>query len=360
MNELITIIINVYNGEKYIKKCLDSVINQTYKKIEILIINDGSTDKTLDILKTYKDKRIRIITTENQGLSFSRNVGLDNAKGEYYYFVDADDFIEKDTIEYLYNLSKKYNANIATCECLDIFDYNFKIKKEKEKICIFSREEMLKSFLLNQMIHCDTSWNKLIKKDIYNNIRFENKMINDLTTTYKLIMSSKKTVYSNQIKYYYYRNQDSVTIRKKHALNRNIEIYKVLIKRYYDIKEKYPSLVENDISMAKSIIMLYSRNNKKLREYLNDEGAIQLFKKNYSIKMLRYKMSKKLKIKFIIFSISPKLYQLIIDGLYKFLNNNKDTVQINSGAFIPAIICTIKCRLSGIKKTTNLHNKPNK
>lgn len=313
MNELITVIINVYNGEKYIKKCLDSVVNQTYKNIEILIINDGSRDKTLDILKTYKDKRIRIISTENKGLAFSRNVGLDNAKGDYYYFVDVDDFIENDTIEYLYNLCQKNNADIVTCECQDIYDYNFKVKKEKEKICIFSREEMLKTFLLNQINHCDATWNKLIKKDIFNDIRFENKMINDLTTTYKLILSSNKIIYSNQIKYYYYRNQDSVTIKEKHALNRNIEIYKVLIQRYYDIKKEYPSLVENDISMAKSIIMLYSRKNKKLREYLNDEGAVKLFKKIYSIRLLKYKMPKKLKIKFIVFSISPKLYQLIID-----------------------------------------------
>ena len=98
MNKLISIIINVYNGEKYIKKCLDSVINQTYKNLEILIINDGSTDKTLEICKKYKDERIKIITTENQGLSFSRNVGIDNAGGEYLYFVDADDFIREISI----------------------------------------------------------------------------------------------------------------------------------------------------------------------------------------------------------------------------------------------------------------------
>ena len=83
MKDLITVIINVYNGEKYIKKCLDSVIKQTYKNLEILIINDGSTDKTLNILKKYKDSRIRIINQDNIGLSLSRNVGIDNAKGKY-------------------------------------------------------------------------------------------------------------------------------------------------------------------------------------------------------------------------------------------------------------------------------------
>lgn len=80
MNDLITVIINVYNGEKFIDKCLQSVINQTYKNIEILIVNDGSTDNTLKICEGYSDERIRIITTENMGLSFSRNVGIENAK----------------------------------------------------------------------------------------------------------------------------------------------------------------------------------------------------------------------------------------------------------------------------------------
>ena len=83
MNNLISVIINVYNGENFIEKCLDSVINQTYKNLEILIINDGSTDNTLKICESYKDERIRIITTENLGLSKSRNIGIENSKGNY-------------------------------------------------------------------------------------------------------------------------------------------------------------------------------------------------------------------------------------------------------------------------------------
>ena len=176
---------------------------------------------------------------------------------------------------------------------------------------------MLKVFLLNQINYCDTIWNKLFKKDIFNGKRFYNKMINDLTLTYKIIMSSKNVIYSNQVKYFYYRNQDCITIKKKHDFERNVEIYKVLIQRYYDIKKIYPSLVENDICMARCIIMLYSRNNKELREYLNDEGAMQLYKKIYSIGMLKYKLPIKLKLKFIIFSISPKLYQSAIDTYLK-------------------------------------------
>ena len=121
MNDLISVILNVYNGEKYINKCIDSVINQTYKNIEILVINDGSTDNTVNIVKKYKDKRIKLINNKkNLGLALSRNVGIDNAKGRYLYFVDIDDFILEDTIEYLYKLIKKYNVLLATCECNEV------------------------------------------------------------------------------------------------------------------------------------------------------------------------------------------------------------------------------------------------
>ena len=172
MNELITIIINVYNGEKYIKKCLESVIKQTYKNIEILIINDGSTDKTLEIIKKIKDKRITIINQKNTGLSLARNIGIDNSRGEYLYFVDADDYIEPDTIEYLYKLIKKHNVKIATCNCIEIFDYNTKIKNKDENILIESGDFLLKKVLLSENYN-GTIWNKLIKKNLFDNVRFE-------------------------------------------------------------------------------------------------------------------------------------------------------------------------------------------
>ena len=101
---LISIIIPVYNAEKYLKKCLDSVINQTYKNLEIILVDDGSTDKSPEICDKYaeKDSRIIVLHKENGGVSSSRNAGLDIFKGEYLSFVDSDDYVEPDYIEYLY------------------------------------------------------------------------------------------------------------------------------------------------------------------------------------------------------------------------------------------------------------------
>ena len=310
MEELITIIINVYNREKYIKKCIDSVINQTYKNLEILIINDGSTDNTLKICKSYKDKRIKIITTKNQGLSFSRNVGIDNAQGEYLYFVDSDDFIELDTIEYLYNLCKKYNLSFSTCEPLTIYDYNFTNKQPKEKIKILDKYEMLKKVLLAEN-SAGTSWNKLIKKKLYNNIRFEDRIINDVVVTYKLVLKSEKIVCSNQKKYYYLKHKNAVTKDGFKKLERTSDYHKAVKERYEHIKKIYPNMIENDMGLCRAILKLYLIEDKKIDEYLEEQHAIDLFKKSFSLKMIFAKTQLKEKIKILLFRINPKLYKKI-------------------------------------------------
>lgn len=319
MNELISIVINVYNGEKYLKKCLDSIVNQTYKNLEILIINDGSTDNTLKEIKKYKDERIRVITTKNQGLSLSRNIGLDNFKGEYIYFIDIDDYIEKDTIEYLYKLIKKYEVQMATCESLEIYDKEVNKKELKEKIELLDREETIKKNLLSEN-HFIPIWNKLMHKDLFKEIRFDKGLINDLAFTYKVLLLTDKIVYSNQIKYYYYRNVDSITIKNKNDFTRNREIYKVSLKRYKDIKIIYPSFIANDIGLLRNIVILYNKDNKELHDYLDKEKARKNYKKIYKFRMLFYKMSRKEKYMMFVFRLSPKLCKFLYKKHSKLKN----------------------------------------
>lgn len=307
MEELITVIINVYNREKFIKKCLDSIINQTYKNLEILIINDGSTDKTLSICNSYKDNRIRIITTKNLGLSMSRNIGIEESKGEYLYFVDSDDFIELDTIEYLYNLCKKYDVDFSTCNPLTIFDYNFKISKEKEKIVLLDSYDMLKKVLLLENM-AGTTWNKLIKKGLYNGIRFENRIINDVVVTYKVVINAKKVVYSNQKKYYYLKHKNAVSIEGYENYNRSIDFYNAIIERYNNVKKIYPNMIENDIGLLRSILKLYLLENNYIKEFLSKENVFVLYKKIFSFKMLISNIKLKEKIKLLVFRINPKLF----------------------------------------------------
>ena len=117
-NIKVSVIVPVFNVESYLNESLDSILNQTLKDIEIICINDGSTDNSLDILETYskKDKRIKIISKENEGQGVARNVGLDNAQGEYISFVDSDDFIKRDMLEKLYNKAENNDLDLVMCK----------------------------------------------------------------------------------------------------------------------------------------------------------------------------------------------------------------------------------------------------
>lgn len=319
MGELISVIINVYNGEKFIEKCLDCIINQTYKNLDILIVNDGSTDNTLKICENYKDDRIRIITQGNMGLSKARNVGIENAKGEYLYFIDVDDWIELDTIEYLYNLCKKYNTKMSTCRPIDVYDYNIKVVNKPEEIKVVSSLDMLKKVLL-AVDRAVTIWNKLIKKELFETIRFEDRIINDVTVTYKLMIEADKTAYSNQIKYYYLRHKNAVTSKEKENAKRSIDNYKVSIDRYNYIKNLYPDFIYNDIGMIRVITMLYLRDNKELDDFLNEQNAMELFKKLFSFKVFTCPIKFKEKIKILLFLISPRFCKFVDR---KYHDNNK-------------------------------------
>ena len=314
---MISVIVNVFNGEKYIKKCLDSIVNQTYKDLEILIINDGSTDKTLSICKSYKDKRIRIINQKNMGLSLSRNVAIDNFKGDYLFFVDADDFIEKDTIEYLYNLCVKDDTMLAICQSIDIFNYDYIVKEIKNEETIITGKDLLKKILLFKGRY-GNAWGKLIKRELINKIRFEDRRVDDVAVIYKMIMNLDKISYSNQIKYYYLRHDNSALTSVKSDYS--IDYYKAALERYDYIKKIYPDLIENDICILWSIVTLYGHNNKEITEFLEKENAKDLFKKRFTLKVIISKLRRKDKIKIILFRISPKLYNYV---LKKYLNKKK-------------------------------------
>ena len=320
MKDLISVIINVYNGEKYIKKCLDSVVNQTYNNLEILIINDGSTDDTLSICNAYKDSRIKIITTENLGLSLSRNVGIENASGKYFYFIDADDYIENDTIEYLYNLLKKYDCDISFSSHLNIYNYKVKKRNKKEKINVLFKEDMLKMVIIDSV----TIWNKLMKKEMFNNIKFPNEIIEDVRTTYKLILNSKKGVYSNQIKYMRLIHKDSIIGKKDRDIL--IDIYNARLERYRYIKKIYPNLIENDISILLLIINTYVSDNEDTIRYIGIGNLKKLYKSLFKIKILNSDISFKNKFKLILFRISPFIYKSVFRIYIEIKSNIKGKI----------------------------------
>lgn len=210
---LISVIIPIYNVKNYLKNCVNSVIKQSYQNLEIILIDDGSTDGgevLADKLK-QKDSRIVVVHQKNQGLSGARNSGLKICKGELVTFIDSDDFVAPDFIQYLYDLKIKHNADMSICS------HYLYISKQKTKIfrqsqdAVFTTEECL-SNMLQEVDFTVSACGKLYPTAFFRNIKFPiNKIHEDLGATYKLIMKSKSIAFGSQPKYYYVYRPSSIT-----------------------------------------------------------------------------------------------------------------------------------------------------
>lgn len=233
MDVKVSVIIPIYNIEKYLPECLESIINQTFKEIEIICVNDGSTDNSLEILKTYaqKDPRIKIINQENKGPSFARNNGLNNANGDYILFVDSDDWLHKSLVFKTYNNAITNNADIICFDCLNV--YNSSIVQNR-RIPAFIRKNNKILFYFEEhkdiaYINC-TSWSKLYKKEflIKNKLKFpeEYKLAEDLIFWFELLIKNPKISLLNECLYYYRKRQNSLTQKTNDLINKQWEITK--------------------------------------------------------------------------------------------------------------------------------------
>lgn len=281
-DEKISIIVPVYNSEKYIEKCIQSIINQTYKNIEIIIINDGSTDKTLDILNDIKDNRIIIFSQENAGVSSARNFGIEKCTTKYFMFVDSDDTIEKDAVVLL------YNAMIEN-DC-DIVMGNVEYSQLGTLVLTEDRYEYLFN---NKIKYFMTCWNKLMKKELFNSLKYPNlKIAEDDYLIHHLLYETKKMVIIPNKTYNYRENKKGLSKSK-------LKYYKYAI---YAIKDRY--LFFQNTEYEKIAYKLYM--NFCINTYC------KLKEKNIKEKDIVYDFRKERindkNIKYIAFSIFPNLY----------------------------------------------------
>ena len=227
MSELISVIVPCFNVEKYLGNCLDTIINQTYRNLEILVINDGSTDNTQKIIDEYvlKDNRIRAFYQENAGLSAARNKGLDNAKGQYYVFVDSDDDILPTMIEELYTILIDNEADISICDYyrIESEDSSFSdMQNETETINCVSDNSKYK-YIYVYCVVTVVQWNKLFKKEIFDDIRFPVGMVHeDEFVIHRELYNADRIVYTDRKLYRYHVREQSITsvkdsIRMYHA-----------------------------------------------------------------------------------------------------------------------------------------------
>lgn len=206
MKSDISIIIPAYNAASYIEDCINSVISQTKKELEIIIINDGSTDNTLEIVKKYKDKRIKLFATKNNGIGKTRNMGLKKAQGKYIFFLDSDDYIAKDAMENLYKKAIDLKADIVVGNMLRLKDDNSLTKDEIN----FSEGNLDNN--KTQIFEIPLGpCGKLFKKDILTVNFSEEYKYEDVPFTANAIKNSKKTIKCNDYIYYYRIHDNSET-----------------------------------------------------------------------------------------------------------------------------------------------------
>lgn len=259
MNELISIIVPIYNVEEYLERCVNSIINQTYKNIEIILVNDGSTDNSGNICNELgkKDNRIKIIHKQNGGLSDARNAGLKIAQGCYIGFVDSDDYIKEDMFETLYNLNKKYNSEISIVSYYEYYNGKLIAARDSKKLEIFNKIDAIKELLIDTKIQ-SYAWNKLFKKELFENLEFPtNKNFEDIATILLLFEKAEKIVLLEDPKYYYLRRDNSIVGK------RNYKTYKdyldVIYNKYLYLDGKYDEIdLYNAYNFIINMIWVYT------------------------------------------------------------------------------------------------------
>ena len=224
MNNLISVIIPAYNAEQYIERCLESVVKQTYKNLEIIVVDDGSTDNTGDICEQYakRDKRILVIHQQNKGLTRSRKVGITLSKGEYIGFVDSDDWIDEDMYEYLYQNMLKFDAQVVTSG--RYLEFNGRSTKIPDSVKPGIYHPLNNKYFCQNMIYDEDDilwgitpnfWNKLFKKQHL--IGFQQNVDDNITygeddaCVYPCMAFAETVCVTEKCFYHYWRHEDSMS-----------------------------------------------------------------------------------------------------------------------------------------------------
>ena len=324
-NDKISIIVPIYNVDKYLRRCLDSIINQTYKNIEIILVNDGSKDDSLKICKEYKkkDKRVVLIDQKNAGLSMSRNNGIDIATGDYIGFIDSDDVISIYMYEYLLKSIKESNSDISLCP-FKAFNNDIVFSNDYNNISI-EKDEVIKELLIDRKISshaCD----KLYKKKLFNNIRFpKGKKYEDIPVIYKLFLKAKNISFVDTPLYGYYLRDDSIT--GNYSIETNKDFIEAINKRYDELVkiDKYANYAKlnrvNSVLRYYLDIVKFRKKDIFKNDFYNDIYNELLFAKKIYTKEVKRLNTKKKNILINLLFFNQRLFYYIM-YLYSLKNSN--------------------------------------
>ncbi len=308
--DLISVVVPVYNVELFLEHCLNSLINQTYKNIEIVVVDDGSTDTSGEICDNFaeKDSRIKVLHTENGGLSAARNVGIENSNGEYICFVDSDDWIDLNMIEQLYSAITLNGADYAVCGMKDEFR-DMPLAPSKTASWNYCG---LKDAL--EHILCDEDYygyacNKMYKKELMGNLRFDEKLLSceDLDFVVKFTTACKNIAYTNEKMYHYRHHGQSMTGDMKYNVRKLsiLDAYENITPIYKQYRaDLLPIIEKNYLKIAINILGRMKISKVEDREVSQRLGGII---KEYYPKVMKSSVGIKAKLNIFISKNFPSL-----------------------------------------------------
>ena len=303
-SDKVSVIVPIYKVEKYLDKCVESIVNQTYDNLEILLIDDGSPDNCPKMCDEWakKDKRIKVFHKKNGGLSDARNFGLKCACGDYIYFIDSDDYINEEMIATLYNDLIETHSDMSCVNYLKVTEDD-----ENIKVDLTPKREILSPLEAHQLSFSTTkfgnyAWNKLYKKELFNNIQFPvSKKMEDLAIMYLLIDECKQICFNDIPLYFYVQRAGSILSNPNSSLM--FDKMEFTIQKYDFLKKKYDFIYENELVTLASALDCYPYLDGVLKLKCDD------LIKNISVnKMIVKNLNKNRKIKLFIYKINSKLF----------------------------------------------------
>lgn len=320
MNKLISIIIPVYNVEGYLDTCMDSVLNQTYKNIEVILVDDGATDNSGQICDYYaeEDMRVRVIHKKNGGLADARNKGITRANGDYIMFIDSDDVVSRNFVEYLYRLIIENSSDIGICNPVHCYPGR-EIKFEPESMKkIFESEDAIVE-MLYQKSFLVAAWGKIFKKEYFNDILFPYGMLfEDSAVMYKIFDKAEKIVYSDAKLYGYMHREGSITTNKFSKRDCDILTICTQIKAY--MANRNEKLRRAAMSYQTAAAFRISMNAPRNGEFDLELRDCEIFlKENYKVVLQDPNIRYKMKIALLMFKFTRPLMPIV----YKKINRWK-------------------------------------
>ncbi len=328
-SELISVIVPVYNVEQYLEKCISSIIDQTYRNLEIILVDDGSTDQSGALCDEFaqKDGRIRVIHKENGGVADARNVGIEACNGEYVSFVDSDDYIHPEMLAKLYDSLKQFGADVSICQYF-LVDENGGITygvsfHDFVPYGVITGDQALQKLLYNKSGYFVVVWNRLVKKKLFSQVRFPlDRAYEDEYVAHRLFGQCEKVICIQDALYYYLQRPNSImsNVRNGFMMERYLNHVEVMLDRMQYLK----SIRKNEyaaVAYRRGVFSLYTAFTYRLQTKQTKEA-----KKHY--RSLKRKLCKnypvtkylgwKDRMRTLMICVSPRAYKLLAGCKKKF------------------------------------------